>query len=494
MLCLVATGSAAKASGSGTAPLQAAVARVDITPPAGLPMYGYMERTAGATGTLDPLYARVLLLASGKSRLAIVTLDLGRTFSLAGMQRLSALARSEGVAHLFVNASHTHSGPNVLDVYPARGPGAATGRWEAGAIGEIARAIAGARRREVACRLGVGRGRAFIGYNRRIVGPDGVRMLWSNPQRIPTWPVDPTVMVLRVDDAAGRPLAIVVNYACHAVVFGADNLQYSADWPGAMAATVERGMAEGGAGSGMASGRAALPRPMCLFMQGAAGDINPYDATTPVNAGAPAKRDATGREIGGAVLRVAVGIRTTGPDINAGGSLGEGRAGARGGKAPAARAITARAHDAIAFEEQILDVPVRWNPARFRDALLARYGARVFEDHAEALSSAPVSTLHMPLTLALLNGRIALVGISGEPFVEFQMNARARAPLSDLFFAGYTNGYFDYIPTIAAASQGGYGAADSNTYVEPGTGERMVSKALTMLDRMLGRLPDEPEK
>src|SRR5262252_5100182 len=42
--------------------LKAAVARVDITPPPGILMWGYSNREGPATGTLDPLYARVLLL------------------------------------------------------------------------------------------------------------------------------------------------------------------------------------------------------------------------------------------------------------------------------------------------------------------------------------------------------------------------------------------------------------------------------------------------
>ena len=61
------------------------------------------------------------------------------------------------------------------------------------------------------------------------------------------------------------------------------------------------------------------------------------------------------------------------------------------------------------------------------------------------------------------------------------------------FLVGYANGYYDYIPTVRAASEGGYGADDSNTYVEPGTGERMVGKGLTRVYEMLGRLTDEPE-
>jgi hypothetical protein len=58
--------------------------------------------------------------------------------------------------------------------------------------------------------------------------------------------------------------------------------------------------------------------------------------------------------------------------------------------------------------------------------------------------------------------------------------------------AGYTNGYFDYFPTILAASQGGYGATDSNTYVPIGAGEKMVDHALIRTYEMLGKLKPIP--
>jgi len=58
---------------------------------------------------------------------------------------------------------------------------------------------------------------------------------------------------------------------------------------------------------------------------------------------------------------------------------------------------------------------------------------------------------------------------------------------------GYTNGYFDYFPTILAASQGGYGAGDSDTYVAVGAGERMLNHALIRIYEMLDELKQVPE-
>src|SRR5204863_143653 len=80
----------------------------------------------------------------------------------------------------------------------------------------------------------------------------------------------------------------------------------------------------------------------------------------------------------------------------------------------------------------------------------------------------------------------------GEPWVDFQTNWRDRCPVPDNFFLGYTNGYFGYFPTIRAAAQGGYGAANSSTWVEVGAGERMVDHAVAKIYEMLGRLTDAP--
>ena len=52
-----------------SAPLKAGVAKVDITPPTGVLMWGYFDRLTPAKATLDPLYARVLVLETGEARL-----------------------------------------------------------------------------------------------------------------------------------------------------------------------------------------------------------------------------------------------------------------------------------------------------------------------------------------------------------------------------------------------------------------------------------------
>jgi hypothetical protein len=67
--------------------------------------------------------------------------------------------------------------------------------------------------------------------------------------------------------------------------------------------------------------------------------------------------------------------------------------------------------------------------------------------------------------------------------VDFHINLPDRCPLADCMLLGYTNGYFDYVPTILAATQGGYGAGNSNTHVLVGAGERMLDHGLTHITK-----------
>ena len=285
----------AVAMGSGPvngATLRAATAKADITPAGAELLWGYEDRQAPATGMLDPLYARVLVLEAGERRLALVTLDLGRSFGAASFARLRDSAkRSSGISCLLVAASHTHSAPVIRDEYKD-GPPA----WERTALEKIERAIEQAAKSLEPARIGTGTGVAYIGHNRLRLNTDGsVSWFERNLTRIPTSPVDPTVSVIRVDRADGSPMAVLTNYACHPVVFGSDNLRYSADFPGVMNRVVEEKV--GG-------------RVLSFFLQGAPGDINPYYAVTPIEQDAVKMRDWTGERLGREAARVAAEIHT----------------------------------------------------------------------------------------------------------------------------------------------------------------------------------------
>jgi neutral ceramidase len=422
--------------------LRAAVAKVDITPKTHEVMWGFEDRIEPATSTLDPLFARVLVLEAGGKRLAIVTLDLGRSFGETSLDHLQAEVRkSSGISCLLVSASHTHSAPTVKDEYKGNPP-----EWESRALDGIAAAVSDAANHLQEARIGVGTGSVLIGHNRLRVNDDGtVSWFERNPTMIPTSPVDPIVTILRIDTAKGDPLAILINYACHPVVLGSDNPQYSADFPAITNRVVEKALG-GNAES--------------FFVQGAPGDINPYYANMPIAQDAIKLRDWTGERLGQEAARVAKSIHTQSD--------------------PSA---------SIDFREETMHFKLRWDPEQFHAALLKFLGPKTLE-----LMGSPITpVIDARVTTVLIDKQIAIASVPGEAFVYFQENWRARCPAPTALFFGYTNGYHGYFPTIQAASRGGYGAASASTWVEVGAGERIVDWAVIQTYQMLGKYSELPD-
>jgi len=428
--------------------LAAGASRVDITPPAGVELWGYSNRSGPATGALDPLYARALVLDDGRNAVAVVTLDLGRTFGQAQMNPVRERVRREHrISDVMFIASHTHSGPSIDEDYE----NGAVPEWERRALDKIAQAIGEARSRTAEARVGVGFGQTIIGHNRRLVQSDGsVKMLWRNSTAQQTGMVDPAVGVIRVDDKQGNPIAILVNYACHPVVFGPDNLRYSADYPGAMARAVEKNFDD---------------KPICFFLQGAPGDINPMMDKTPLAENADDEMRRVGEQLGREAARVSRTIKTEAP-----------------------------ANPEIAYISEEIPFKNRWRIEDLKQMILAAYGPSYGPKVISRYQRYMKDPILAPVTTLVINRQIALVGLPGEPFVGLQLSLKQRSPLPATFMCGYTNGYIAYFPTIRDAVVGGYGANTVTTRVEIGAGERMVDRGLIHIYRILGMLKAKPEQ
>jgi hypothetical protein len=319
---------------------------------------------------LDPLYARVLVLEAGEKRLALVALDLGRTFGRDSIDRLREAAKaSSGISCVFVAATLDHSAPSLQDKYRNGTP-----VWETGMLEKIGKAIAEAHRNALEALRGVAYLVAYIRHSRHRLNADGtVTWFEHDSTEVPTAPVDPTVAVLHIDAADGKPLAVLVNYASHPVVFGPDNTQYSADWPGGMEQTVEQALGS---------------QPICFFLQGAAGDINPYYAVIPLKEDAVKRRDWTGPRLGDEAARVAKGIRTR-----------------------------ATAEPSLDFAEDLLPFHFRYNVENYKQALMG--GSEIDARGAEAYVPPTQYEQQLPVATALINKQIAILGMPGEPFVDF---------------------------------------------------------------------------
>ncbi len=88
----------------------------------------------------------------------------------------------------------------------------------------------------------------------------------------------------------------------------------------------------------------------------------------------------------------------------------------------------------------------------------------------------------------LIERTIALGVISGEPFVQLQLDLIEQSPVPDTFLLGYS--YFGsgiplttYLPTVQAVKEGGYGAA-TVAILEPAAGEKMIEKISALLQKL----------
>jgi neutral ceramidase len=217
-------------------PLRVGAARVDVTPSQGeLPKNGF--------GVLDHLYARAIVIESGGSAAALVTVDAGGVPTPI-WEAVTRQVESElkiPVANVLLTATHTHSAGGQ------RGPDYAQ---------KIVESVRLAKQRLAPARVGYGTGVSYINVNRQIVDPKTGRW-WEGPNY--DGPSDKTVAVLKFETVSGEPIAVYYNYAVHAVIAGQLD-QVSADIPGAASRYVEDSFDD---------------KIVAVWSSGAAGDQNP---------------------------------------------------------------------------------------------------------------------------------------------------------------------------------------------------------------------------
>jgi neutral ceramidase len=414
------------AEGRGAdAVFMAGAAKRDITPQEAMPMWGYGARhDALSAGTLDPLQAAAVVIQVGDAKLAIVGLDLGRSPSERSLQSIRQRIQAEaGIEHSFIAGSHTHHGP-VLELSDEDGKGKgrfiAALRYYRQMEDAIVAAIVEADRKLAPAKFATG-AIDLDGFNR------------NRHTKLPLKPVDRTLTVMRLDDASGKPLAVLVNFAGHPTSIPAQTLQFSADYVGAMNSTVEQEF--GGT---------------AVFMQGASGDLS-------INKGAHADHVRFGEVLGREVVKLASSLR------------------------PA----TVEQPSLVVREERFrFDSRTDLNNPLVRAAFSLAFFPELVANFAEEYADG----IRPRLTVALLNGDTAFVGASGEFFCQHAIRLRERTRVERLFFFGYCNGYHQYFPTIEAAAEGGYGADSPVAPVAVGAGEQLMNTALMWIYQMQGKL------
>ena len=311
---LLIVSSALPAFGAETETLRAGAAKVDITPAAdaALPMSGYAGRTEGFKGIHDHIYARAIVLSDGTKLAAIVSWELIGVPTPVWEEVSRRVANETGIPseYLLLTAVHDHSAPAPFGMYGNDSPKSAgyTKQVEDATI----EAVRKAKENLQPAKIGIGTGKAYVNINRREYSPETGWWLGYNPDG----PSDKTVTVIRVDALSGKPIALLINYAVHAVVMGGENYQITGDLAGATSRYVEnfyRGRPEeaprGDAGAAIQLRPSEIAENVVAsWTSGAAGDQNPISLARGSDF---TLVESLGKILGEAAVRTAEGIHTT---------------------------------------------------------------------------------------------------------------------------------------------------------------------------------------
>lgn len=239
-----------------------------ITPEKGIWMAGYAARNKPAEGKAQDLFAKALLLEDETgTRQLIVTLDLIGVPQGVRRRIAARVEEAHGLppAALLLNASHTHSGPELrrspkppskeeLQETKVRDAWEYTQKLEADILAVVDQAYRDLR----PARLTWNQARCGFAMNRRrdYTLPEDHPNAKKAPN--PAGPVDHAVPALRVESPEGEARGVLFGYACHNTCLGF--YQWCGDYAGYAQEYLE----------------AHRPGFTAMYVAGCGGDQNPY--------------------------------------------------------------------------------------------------------------------------------------------------------------------------------------------------------------------------
>lgn len=401
--------------------LRAGYGKADITPNEPVQMGGYNMRNALSDGVWghEHLYARALIFEAAGERIAFLEADVIIIREPDAFRRRVANATGIPMERILLGDAHNHAAPSPNGKFESNWDRA----FDKGLVAAATQALANLQPVKIAA----GAGHSRVAMNRRHMIPTdvdspitfdendvsqsfgkfktdkpvalhefgGVMRLGANP----AGPIDDAVQVVRIDKADGKPLAVMIHYPCHGTSLGGRNSKISGEWMGRMQEYIEK----------------QFPGVGAIYLQGAAGDINPR-----VVGGLDGYRDniettwALGEEVGREVVRV---YGSLAPE-----------------PLPAPRL-------------QIETAEIRL-PRTYRE---------LFDDFTHTSITAPTTIVRL--------GDMMWTTFPGEMFSGIGKKVKAASPSTYAHLMGYTNGYIGYFPERQAYADGGYEVAA--THLDP---------------------------
>jgi neutral ceramidase len=425
-VCVATMGSIPARAAQGT--WKAGVATVVTTPEYSMWMAGYAARNKPSEGKVHDLHAKALALEDpAGTRFVIVAVD------LIGFPRdfRDAVEKEVGTRYglrpeaLLLNASHTHSGPEIRDwratqAWDLPPEQIALGRKYADTLQSKLIDLVGRALQDLSpAQLSYVHGRAGAAMNRRSQTAQGYT-IFSNADG----PVDHDVPVLVVNTPDGKKVrALLFGYACHNTTL--DFYQFCGDYAGYAQEYIEE----------------AHPGTVALFMIGCGGDQNP----TPRRTLEWAKQH--GRAVANGVEQ---GLATTPRPVRGPLKLALGEATLELSAPPSVAELQKQASSANKYQ--------------------SRYAQELLRDMEAGRSR---STYPYLVQVAKFGDDLTMVGLAGEVVVDYSLRLKkelagpaASGPGPAIWVAGYCNEVFGYVPSQRVLQEGGYEARDSIYYYD----------------------------
>ncbi|MBI4621833.1 MAG: neutral/alkaline non-lysosomal ceramidase N-terminal domain-containing protein [Verrucomicrobia bacterium] len=416
---------------------KAGVASVKITPAGPIWLAGYATRSQPSDGVDLDLFAKALFLDDGAGgRVVMVTTDLiGIPLALRQyVERECGELFGLKPHEILLNASHTHSGPEVrpermaLEAAFSRNAKKAdvdaVNKYQAWLVEAVVNLIGKSLKGPQPVHLDISHGRAGFAMNRR--RPEKNGQYSNNP--FPDGPVDQEVPVLKVTGADGKMKAVVFGYACHNTTLSA--FRVSGDYAGYAQQYLET----------------SYPGATAMFMMGCAGDQNPYPRRNMVP---DQPVDELVKQHGRALANaVATALGSVPRPVK--GPLRTALDNAMLGYEPMAKA-----------ELEKFNTAAHTAPVRERAQNLMRSAER----------GEKLPPLACPVQVLQFGRDLILVAIGGEVVVDYSLRIKSelKGP-AYVWVAGYSNNVFGYLASRRVIAEGGYegGGANTRILVHPG--------------------------
>jgi hypothetical protein len=397
--------------------LNIGLSSIIITPPQPVWLHGYAtkERERSFEGKVHDLYANSVAFEDPAGKiLLLITLDICVMRKNEAKKFMTVLTAETGIPEerIILNLSHTHSGPMINCDDAERYPLSAEMLKRIFDYTEFLTKRISESAKQAIADLKPGllfwrKGEVSFVRNRRLFDADGkYSTMGPNPEGY----CDSGVTVLKVTKPDGTLRGVIFSLSCHAVTLGPDNIKLCGDYPGfTKQYLIEK-----------------YPEIVPLFVQGCGADANTEPRNT-VDQMDLVKRQ--GRELFDQVDKVITGKMT-----------------------PLQGSIMAAKKDMMLPLRQRtkkqLEIEVNGregfshNPKRILEML----------DRGEAQPS----MYSAPLAVWKFGDDLTLVALPGETVGEYMPLIRSIIPSEKLWFAGYCNDVFGYLPTSRIIEEGGY--------------------------------------